>query len=118
MSLPAAVPAMDAQSPVMRLIAPAKIKAGLVSHLRPRNLPEGLEGPVLESPPHPRLVRQAVDAPLLQIRPPFGALPGGQYVSTVIVVNADAYAFCGLLPDPRAMLALLPLLDGIKDICC
>ena len=118
MSLPAAVPAMDAQSPVMRLIALAKIKAGLVGYLRPWNLPEGFEGPVLKTPPYTRLVRQSVDAPLLQIRPPFGALPGSQYVSTVIIVNADAYAFCGLLPDPRAMLAFLPLLDGIKDICC
>lgn len=118
MCLSAAVPAMDAQSPAMRLIAPAKILTCLIGHLGSWNLPKGLESPVLKPPPYTRLVRQSVDAPLLQIRPPFGALPGSQYVSTVIIVNADAYAFCGLLPDPRAMLAFLPLLDGIKDICC
>lgn len=117
MSLPAAVPAMDAQSPVMRLIAPAKIKAGLVGHLRPRNLPEGLEGPVLESPSHPGLVRQAVDAPLLKVCPPFGALPGGQYVGAIAVVDADAYTFRSLLPNPCAVLAFLPLPDGVEDIC-
>lgn len=117
MSLPAAVPAMDAQSPVMRLIALAKIKAGLVGYLRPWNLPEGFEGPVLKTPPYTRLVRQSVDAPLLQIRPPFGALPGGQYVSAVAVVDADAYTFRSLLPNPCAVLAFLSLPDGVEDIC-
>lgn len=117
MRFAAAISSVNAQPPAVRLVASAKGPACLIGCFGPRGPPEGFEGPVLKPPPYARLIGQPVDATLLKVCPPFGALPGGQYVSAVAVFDADAYAVCGLLPDPRAMLAFLPLLYSVEDIC-
>lgn len=117
MRFAAAVSPVDAKSPAVRLVASAKGLACLVGCFGSRCYPEGFEGPVLKPPPYARLIGQPVDATLLKVCPPFGALPGGQYVSAVAVVNADAYTFRSLLPNPCAVLAFLPLPDGVENIC-